>query len=98
MRQQAFILRIIGDKSFDGTANHGILAHQHGGVSSESLSDFVHLLRTNIVDGDDEDGFMGVEQRLKLVEVSSFASRFAPHDSLWNGVRIFKGKGLDREN
>lgn len=53
---------------------HSILAHQddalHLPSTSQALPDLVHLLRADIVDGDDEDGFVLFEQALELVEVS----------------------------
>jgi len=50
--QQTLVLWVIADKSFQGTADHGILAHQNDSVTSEGRSDFVHLLGGDIVDAD----------------------------------------------
>lgn len=41
---------------------HGVLAHQDNTLAAEGVSDLVHLLRADIVDGHDED-------RLVLPEV-----------------------------
>lgn len=48
---------------------HGVLAHQHNSLLAERLSDLVHLLRADIVDGDDEDGLVLLKQRLELGEL-----------------------------
>lgn len=42
--KQSLEFRVVGDESFESTANHGVLAHQHNGLTSEGGSDFVHLL------------------------------------------------------
>ena len=81
MRQDPLILWKLGDEAFDGAANHSVLAHQNDRLSSEGRADFVHLLGADIVNRDNEDGLELVEQALKLVEVDSFGSRFAPHNS-----------------
>jgi hypothetical protein len=80
MRQDSLILRELRDEAFDGTANHGILAHQDDRLPAKRMADFVHLLGADIVNGDDEDGFVRVEQALELVEVGCFGPCFAPHD------------------
>ena len=58
---------------------HGVLAHQDDSLTAEGLSDLVHLLRADIVDGDDEDGPVILQQALQLVEVTGLVSRLAPH-------------------
>lgn len=55
----------------------------------------MHLLGGDIVDADDEDGFVFVEQALQLVEVDSFCAGFAPHDFFEVEVRMFKGKFVE---
>ncbi len=74
-----------------GQTHHGVLAHQDHTLSAERLPDLVHLLRRDIVDRDDEDGFVLLQQALELVEVASLVSRFAPHIFLFFEGRIFKG-------
>jgi hypothetical protein len=37
---------------------HGVLAHQDNTITTESVSDLVHLLGADIVDGDDEDALV----------------------------------------
>ena len=43
---------------------HGILSHENNSfcfsTASETLTDFMHLLRADIVDGDDEDGLVPI--------------------------------------
>lgn len=39
----------------------------------------MHLLRTDIVNRDDEDGLVALEQALELVEVGALCVRLAPH-------------------
>lgn len=43
------------------------------------MANLVHLLRRDIVDFDDEDGLVGLEQALELVEVAGLVSSLAPH-------------------
>lgn len=43
---------------------HGVLAHQDDGLTTESRTDFVHLLGRDIVDGNNEDGLVLVEKVL----------------------------------
>lgn len=69
VRKETLVLRGIGDEALEGTADHGVLAHQDNGITTESVTDLVHLLRRDIVDGDDEDGLVSLEKRLQLVEV-----------------------------
>ena len=57
------------------STHHGVLAHQDDTLAAEGLPDLVHLLRADIVDGDDEDGLVIFEQALKLLEVRSFKRR-----------------------
>lgn len=66
-----------------GIAYHGVLSHKNNTlrltIPSQTLSNLVHLLRTDIVDGDNEYGFMGFQQALKLVEVGRLVTSLAPH-------------------
>lgn len=39
-------------------------------LAAEADSDLVHLLRRDIVDGDNEDGLVVLEEALQLLEVS----------------------------
>merc|ERR1712230_8929 len=82
VRQETFVLRVLIDESLERTSDHGVLAHQNHCFASEGLADFVHLLRGDIVNADDEDGLVLVEQALQLVEVHSLGSSLAPHDFL----------------
>lgn len=69
-------------------AHHGVLAHQDDTLATQRDTDLVHLLRRDIVDGDDEDGLVLLEQALELVEVAGLVSALAPHIVL--RYRIFK--------
>jgi hypothetical protein len=73
-------------------AYHGVLAHEDNTLATETQTNLVHLLRADIVDGDDEDGLVLVEEALELIEVSGLGSRFAPHVFLSREERMFKGK------
>src|SRR2546421_4878655 len=79
MRQKSLVLGKLGDEALDSAANHGILSHQDDCLPSQRLADFVHLLRADIVDRDDEDGLVVLEQALELFEVDSFGPCLAPH-------------------
>jgi len=59
--------------------NHRVLAHQDNGFTTERTSNFVHLLRADIVDGDNEDTLVVLEQALELVEIGSLVCSLAPH-------------------
>ncbi len=75
---------------------HRVLSHQYDtrdiSSTSQALSDLVHLLGTDIVDGDNEDGFILLEQSLELVEISCLVFCLAPHVFLLED-RMFKGQG-----
>jgi hypothetical protein len=58
------------------------------------MPDLVHLLRANIVDGDNEDGLELVEKALELVKVNGFGTCLAPHVFLMCEDRIFKGEEM----
>jgi len=64
--------------------HHGVLAHQDNAIATERLTDLVHLLRADIVDGDNEDGLVALQQALELVEVAGLVLRFAPHIFLFS--------------
>jgi hypothetical protein len=65
------------NEALDGTADHGVLAHQDDSLSAEGNADLVHLLGCDVVDGDDEDALVRLEQHLQLVEVRAFRSVLA---------------------
>lgn len=52
-----------------GATDHGILAHQDDTLSAERLTNLVHLLGGDIVDGDNEDGFVLLDEALELLKV-----------------------------
>jgi hypothetical protein len=59
------------DEALHSTADHGVLAHEDNGLAAEGDTDFVHLLRCDIVDRDDEDALVCLKKRLQLFEVSA---------------------------
>lgn len=56
VRKQLFELRVFGEDGTEGPADHGVLAHHNDTLSTESNTDLVHLVGSDIVDVDDEDG------------------------------------------
>lgn len=64
-------------------AHHCILAHQNYtlylAIAPQTLPDFVHLLRADVVNGDNEDGFVFFQQGLELIKVSGLVASPAPH-------------------
>ena len=56
MGEELLELRILVENGAESTADHGVLAHDDDGLASESNTDLVHLVRTDIVNVDDEDG------------------------------------------
>jgi len=71
--------------------HHSVLSHQNNTLSTDRHTDFVHLLRADIVDIDQEDGLVVGEQALELVKVGSFVSRPGRH---CEQCSVFKGTGL----
>lgn len=59
--KKALVLWVVGDKTLQSTADHGVLAHEDDTLAAERLTDLVHLLRRDIVDGDDEDALVLLE-------------------------------------
>lgn len=58
---------------------HGVLSHQDNTLSAERLSDLVHLLRADIVNGDNEDAAILLEKALQLIEIAGLVCGLAPH-------------------
>jgi hypothetical protein len=77
--KKAFVLGGVVDQTLQSTADHGVLSHENDTLTTKGLTDLVHLLRRDIVDGDDEDGLVVLEKSLKLVEVSGLGFFLAPH-------------------
>jgi hypothetical protein len=76
---QTLVLGRVGDETLQSTADHGVLAHEDNTVGAERLADLVHLLRRDIVDGNDEDALELLEESLELLEVSGLEFSCAPH-------------------
>lgn len=49
-------LGVLREDKTDGPSDHGVLSHENLSFASEGLTDLVHLVGSNIVDVDDEDG------------------------------------------
>lgn len=47
---------VLGDDPAEGTANHGVLAHEDNTLATEGNTDLMHLVRSDVVDIDNEDG------------------------------------------
>ena len=77
--KKALVLWVVGDKTLQSTADHGVLAHEDDTLAAERLTDLVHLLRRDIVDGDDEDALVLLEEDIELLEVSGLGFFLAPH-------------------
>lgn len=58
---------------------HGVLSHQDNSLAAHRLPDLVHLLRADIVDGDDEDRLVVLEKGAELLEVKGLVLFGAPH-------------------
>ena len=54
--EETLELGIFAEDGTEGTADHGVLAHHDDTLATESNTDLVHLVGTDIVDVDDEDG------------------------------------------
>jgi hypothetical protein len=77
--QKALVVRVVGDEALQRAADHGVLSHEDDTFTTERLTDLVHLLRRDIVDGDDEDALVLLEESLELLEVSGLEFFRAPH-------------------
>ena len=66
-----------------GSSHHCVLAHQNNtgnfAISSQTLSDLMHLLRADIVNGDDENRLVFFQQALELVKIAGLVACLAPH-------------------
>jgi hypothetical protein len=77
--KKTLVVRVVVDQALQSAADHGVLSHEDDTVSAEGVTDLVHLLRRDIVDGDDEDALVLLEERLELLEVDSLGFFLAPH-------------------
>jgi hypothetical protein len=69
--EETLVLREVVDETLQSTAHHGILAHENDTLSTERLADLVHLLRGDIVDGDNENAAVLLEETSQLLEVDA---------------------------
>ena len=56
VREETFKLWVVCDDRAQSTPNHRIFAHQDNTLAAKSDTNLVHLVGTNIVDIDSEDG------------------------------------------
>ena len=55
-------------------SHHGVLAHQDNTLTTEDVSNLVHLLGADIVDANDEDGSVFFEEAFELLEVAGLVA------------------------
>jgi hypothetical protein len=63
----------------DCVSYHGVLSHQDNALTTEGLTNLVHLLGADIVNGDDEDAAILLEKALQLIEIAGLVCGLAPH-------------------
>ena len=73
-----------------GGTYHGVLSHQDDTLTTEGLSDLVHLLGADIVDTNDEDTLVLLEKSLELIEVAGLVLGSAPHIFLIEGRDVLR--------
>ena len=54
MREETLVLGVLGENVSECTSDHGVLSHQNDALATKSRTDLVHLIRTDVVDIDDE--------------------------------------------
>ena len=69
VREETFELGVIGEDGSDDTANHGVLAHEHDTLAAEGDTDLMHLVGTDVIDIDDEDGGWEVDKQKETQRV-----------------------------
>ncbi len=57
-------LRELAKEGAEGTADHCVLTHQHNSLAMKCDTDLVHLVGTNVVDIDKENGFYGAKSKV----------------------------------
>jgi len=68
--KETLVLGGVGNEALDSTTDHGVLSHQDDTLTTEGLSDLVHLLGADIVNANDEDAVVLFKETLELVEVA----------------------------
>lgn len=69
----------LGEDASESSSDHSVLAHEHDTFSSEGLSDQVELLGRDVVNVDDEDGWVLLDQSLELDEVDLLLGSCSTH-------------------
>src|SRR5258708_37840122 len=57
-------LRELAQEGAEGTADHHVLTHQHNSLAMKCNTDLVHLVGTDIVNIDKENGFYGAKSKV----------------------------------
>lgn len=83
------VVGVLGLENTDGTTDHGVLAHKDLGITTESLTDLVHLVGTDIVNVDNEDGVELLQVRLELFEVFLLLACLRHDDSCSRDLKVY---------
>lgn len=83
------VVGVLGLEDTDGTTNHGVLAHKDLGITTESLTDLVHLVGTDIVNVHNEDGVELLQVRLELLEVFLLLACLRHGDSCSRDLKVY---------
>jgi hypothetical protein len=70
--KETFVFGVLRHVGLESTTNHGVLSHQDNSLTTEGLTDLVHLVGTDIVNIDNEDGLVLFKKSLKLGEIGFF--------------------------
>lgn len=68
-RHELLVVGVLDLEDANSTADHGVLTHKDLGVTTESLTDLVHLVGADIVNVDNEDGGVLLQVSLELLEI-----------------------------
>jgi hypothetical protein len=80
-RKKTFVLGVLRHVGLEGTTNHGVLTHQDNSFATERLTDLMHLVGTDIVNIDNEDGLVLFKKSLELGEIGFFGFTLR-HDNI----------------
>jgi len=72
-------LRIVGDNGAKSASDHSIFTHQDDAFTAEGDTNLVHLVGTNVVDIDDEDGGVLDDELLELLKIELLLSTSSTH-------------------
>src|SRR5258706_10519731 len=69
MWDEALKLRELAKEGAEGMADHCVLTHQHNSLATKCDMDLVHLVGTDIVDIDKENGFYGAKRKVCKTQI-----------------------------